>query len=182
MTQQVYILEDKKSGLLKVGISVDVLVRVGQINKAFGCNAEVIGVLDVANAAKTERFIHGMLGDCRVVGEWFEVDDSRRGYLLTYFDAKPAPPKKKSPGRKECLESQTARGRSSFDEIRAKLRQKMAAEGLTQEQVADSIGIAPPNLSRMLKEGGSGATPRNWQALYDFLGFQLTLQPKADNE
>lgn len=66
------------------------------------------------------------------------------------------------------------------DEIRAKLREKMRAKGMTQEQVAEALGIAPPNLSRMLKEGGSGATPRNWQALYDLLGVELTVREKKD--
>lgn len=72
MNQQVYVLEDRNSGLLKVGISIDATARVGQVNRTFGCDAVVVGVLEVQDAAKTERFIHGMLEDCRVVGEWFE--------------------------------------------------------------------------------------------------------------
>ena len=42
-------------------------------------------MLEVDNARRTERFIHGMLAPHRVVGEWFEVPDAQKGYLLAYF-------------------------------------------------------------------------------------------------
>lgn len=89
MSQFVYVMEDRNSQLLKIGISIDPEFRVEQINKDFGCDAFVAGVLRVDDARKTERFLHGMLAAHRVVGEWFEIPERQKSYLLAYFSDKP---------------------------------------------------------------------------------------------
>ena len=67
MGQFVYVLEDRTTHLLKIGISVDPDFRRHQIDRAFGTDAALLGVLEVDNARRTERFIHVMLAPHRVV-------------------------------------------------------------------------------------------------------------------
>jgi DNA-binding Xre family transcriptional regulator len=97
MNQFVYVMEDQNTQLLKIGISIDPEFRAKCVNADFGCNAVVIGVLEVQNAVKTEQFIHGMLESCRVVGEWFEVPSRQKEYLLAYFSEKKTSNQKRSP-------------------------------------------------------------------------------------
>ncbi|GAA3995064.1 hypothetical protein GCM10022631_01440 [Deinococcus rubellus] len=78
MSQFVYVLEDKNTHLLKIGISIDPEFRAKQVSKDFGCDAVVLGILEAADARRMEQFIHGMLADSRVVGEWFEVSERQR--------------------------------------------------------------------------------------------------------
>lgn len=155
MTQQVYILEDKNSGLLKVGISVDVAVRVGQVNKEFGCDAEIIGVLDVNDAAKTERFIHGMLEDGRVVGEWFEVSERKKNYLLAYFTDRAIPPTK--PYQAPSARRDTTCGSASNIERRRQvIRARMTELGLSQDRLAELV-----NARRAGREKNKGEVTRH---------------------
>lgn len=137
MSQLVYIMADQKTDLLKVGVSVDPEFRAGQISKQFGCDAVVLGILRVEDAIKTERFIHGMLAGCRVVGEWFEVSPQQRGYLLAYFSEKP----KQAP-----KVAQVARPRPALalpdGMIDWKLKSTMDAHGVTRYALQQKTGVA----------------------------------------
>ncbi|SMB93284.1 GIY-YIG nuclease family protein [Deinococcus hopiensis] len=106
MTQFVYVLEDKNTHLLKIGISLDPEFRAKQVGKEFGTDVVVAGVLKVDDARRTEQFLHSMFSERRVVGEWFELTEKQKGYLLAYFIDKPqkrdargtkAPPKRRPP-------------------------------------------------------------------------------------
>lgn len=180
MTQQVYVLEDRNSGLLKIGVSLDVQRRVGQVNRDFGCEAEVIGVLSVTDALRTERFIHGMLEDCRVVGEWFEVPQRKRNYLLAYFTDKAMErPKFTSNLPPRQMPQVTQVNSDGWSEVRAAVKEAMKREGVSQVELAKELEMSRVNLTRALS-GRSGKVPELWQRLLDRFGLELTVRPKDD--
>jgi predicted transcriptional regulator len=63
------------------------------------------------------------------------------------------------------------------DEIRRLVKETMAEKGLSQQAVADALGLKRPNITRMLS-GRSGQVPVNWQGLFDLLGVEPTIRPK----
>ncbi|WP_339096154.1 GIY-YIG nuclease family protein [Deinococcus sp. VB142] len=157
MTQQVYVLRDRNSGLLKVGVSMDVQARVGQVNREFGCEAEVIGVLNVVDALRTERFIHGMLEDCRVVGEWFEVPERKQNYLLAYFTDKAERARRigalagELPQTNPPTEFTLPEHPMKWDELQAVLREAMASQPRGyQSQLARGLEATPGYVNQMV--------------------------------
>lgn len=182
MKQYVYILEDKNTQLIKIGISVDPEFRATQVSKDFGCDAVVKGILEVQDAYKTERFIHGMLSDCRVVGEWFEVPDKKKGYLLTYFEDKPEPKTREAGksllrAKQKAQQSKPQCTTGMNKEVRQAVKNRIGELGLTQAELARRADMERSNLHRLLS-GKSGQVPDSWQRVLDALGLELTVQAK----
>lgn len=188
MTQQVYVLQDRNSGLLKVGVSVDVQARVGQVNREFGCEAVVIGVLNVVDALRTERFIHGMLEDCRVVGEWFEVSERKQNYLLAYFTDKAERPRytgnlngglaQVNPPAQFSLPEHPMK----WEEFQTFLRSAMAAQPRGyQSALAHQLGVTPGYVNQIVK-GSRPIPPESLPALLDSLSadYFIRIVPKQE--
>ncbi len=150
MSQFVYVMEDQNTHLLKIGISADPEFRAEQVNRQFGSQANVIGVLAVADAARTERFIHGMLEKNRVVGEWFEATERQKNYLLAYFEnpvtakiLKPVSLPKNIP-RPPPVGIQGFNSGMKWPEVQNTIREKMLAQPRGyQAQLAKSLGKTP---------------------------------------
>lgn len=58
------------------------------------------------------------------------------------------------------------------------VRQRMKAQGLTQEVLAEKLGTLQPSIARLLS-GKSGAIPKLWQEVLDELGLELVAVPKG---
>lgn len=186
MSQFVYALEDKNTHLLKIGISIDPEFRAAQVSKDFGCDAVVVGVLKVEDARRTEQFLHGMLAERRVVGEWFEVPEHQKSYLLAYFSDKPLPRPKTAtiPNRPTLVigpqvTRQPMTGMN--DQVRSAALKAMKERKLTQKNLAAQIDMEPPNLSKLLK-GHVGKVPDNWQDILDALDLVLVAVPRSQAE
>ena len=61
--------------------------------------------------------------------------------------------------------------------IREQVKAIMASRNITQEQLAELMGIERVNLTRMLS-GRSGSLPKNWQKLIDVMGLELKVSEK----
>lgn len=73
--QQVYILKNTMSGMIKVGITNDISRRVAEIQNASGCEISVEYLAPKAdNAKEIESKIHKYFGEQRGIGEWFNVN------------------------------------------------------------------------------------------------------------
>ena len=62
--------------------------------------------------------------------------------------------------------------------IRDAVRQRMKAQGLTQEGLAEQLGTLQPSIARLLS-GRSGAVPKLWQEVLDAVGLELVAVPKG---
>lgn len=158
-----YVLENRATGLLKIGISVDPEFRAMVVSRDFGCDAVVLGIQQADAAARTERFLHGMLADRRVVGEWFEVPERQRGYLLAYFTDQPAPaPSVPRPKAAPDPQSLTTLKEQLADALRAILDEDSRSDA----DIARDLGLTRQRLNQ-LKVGDRTAAPT---AIYDVLG------------
>lgn len=63
-------------------------------------------------------------------------------------------------------------------EIREAVTQRMKERGITRYQMAQDLGMEPPNVSRLLN-GRSGKVPESWQAILDYLGLELCVREKG---
>ncbi len=59
------------------------------------------------------------------------------------------------------------------------VKSKMKADGLSQQALADRLGMKRTNLVRMLG-GHVGSVPRRWQEVLDELGLELIAVPKEE--
>ena len=59
--------------------------------------------------------------------------------------------------------------------IREQIKRCIKEKSVTQGEIAKALGIARPNITRMLT-GRSGQVPDNWVKLLDYLGLELTVQ------
>lgn len=57
------------------------------------------------------------------------------------------------------------------------MKKRLSELGLSQGDVAKAIGLERANLTRMLA-GRSGALPKNWQILLDYLGLEVIVRKK----
>ncbi len=55
----------------------------------------------------------------------------------------------------------------------------MKAQGMTQTELGDAVGMAQPNIQRLLA-GRVGAVPESWQKVLDALGLELQAVPKRE--
>ena len=73
--QQVYVLKNLTTGLVKMGITKDIKQRVNQLQNASGCEIEVVFLAPKAdNARDVEQDLHKEFKDVRGIGEWFSVN------------------------------------------------------------------------------------------------------------
>lgn len=63
-------------------------------------------------------------------------------------------------------------------DVRQAVKAVMKQKGLTQEQVADSLGVNRVYINRMLS-GGTSNMPGRWGQLLDHLGLELTVKEKT---
>ena len=167
MSQFVYLLEDQNTQLIKIGISIDPEFRAKQIDIAFGTDTKILGILEIEDAARTEKFIHGMLSAHRVIGEWFEIDSKQKNYLLAYFDDKIPPAKIKA----------VQKTTSFLPQPKAVIQARLKALNMTQIQLAGQLKTTPAILSRALS-GSMIRTDSYWPAILDALGLEVVIQPK----
>lgn len=57
----------------------------------------------------------------------------------------------------------------------------MKARGLTQQAMADKMGVDRVYVNRMLS-GNASNPPGHWAAMLDLLGLELVAKPKEDPE
>lgn len=67
------------------------------------------------------------------------------------------------------------------EEIRKAVIAEMKRRSLTRYQLAKELGIEAPNISRLLN-GRSGKVPESWQAIFDKLGFTLTVRKDGHDD
>ncbi|MDK2014521.1 helix-turn-helix domain-containing protein [Deinococcus sp. 43] len=65
------------------------------------------------------------------------------------------------------------------DQVRQAVRERMKAQGMTQTELGDAVGMAQPNIQRLLA-GRVGAVPESWQKVLDALGLELQAVPKRE--
>lgn len=65
------------------------------------------------------------------------------------------------------------------EQVRQTVRERMKAQGMTQTDLGDAVGMAQPHIARLL--GGTvGAVPESWQKVLDALGLELIAVPKRE--
>lgn len=63
------------------------------------------------------------------------------------------------------------------ERVRQTVKERMKAQGMTHQELADLTGIKRPNVTHLLK-GNVGRVPDNWQKVLDALGLELVAVPK----
>lgn len=61
------------------------------------------------------------------------------------------------------------------EDVRSAVKAAMKERGLTQEQVAEELGVDRVYVTRMLS-GSVSETPRRWEDLLKLLGLRLTVE------
>ena len=64
------------------------------------------------------------------------------------------------------------------DKIVETVKAKMKHDGITQEALANRLGMARTNLVRLVN-GHVGSVPKRWQDVLDELGLELVAVPKG---
>lgn len=65
------------------------------------------------------------------------------------------------------------------DQVRRAVRERMQEQGLTQTELGEQVGMAQPNVQRLLA-GRVGTVPESWQNILDALGLELVAVPKQE--
>lgn len=63
------------------------------------------------------------------------------------------------------------------ERVRQTVKERMKAQGMTHQELADVTGIKRPNVTHLLT-GNVGKVPENWQKVLDALGLELVAVPK----
>jgi transcriptional regulator with XRE-family HTH domain len=63
-------------------------------------------------------------------------------------------------------------------EVRKQVKAAMKAKGLTQQALADELGVKRVYVNRMLS-GDTSNVPGRWSDLLTLLGLELTVKPKG---
>lgn len=72
--QCLYLIADKKSGLVKIGISIDVTERLSSLQSHCQNPLELLGHSEpLRDAKRAEWILHSRLADFNVFGEWFDL-------------------------------------------------------------------------------------------------------------
>ena len=75
--KSVYVMQNKTTGQIKIGVSNNVEERKMSIQGASGCEIDVVYSSDpIKSAYAVEYFVHNSLSEYRTIGEWFNVDKS----------------------------------------------------------------------------------------------------------
>ena len=74
MTWLYFIQAGPPNGAVKIGYSVDVEKRLGQLRTANALELRLLAKIEYANAEDIERRVHAELADLRLAGEWFTYD------------------------------------------------------------------------------------------------------------
>lgn len=82
----VYMLEAKRTKLVKIGVTSDLPARMAQIARQTGSPIKCL--LRFAGDKAMESGLHGVFDEYRVVGEWFR----REGRLAAFIDAQRGQP------------------------------------------------------------------------------------------
>jgi transcriptional regulator with XRE-family HTH domain len=61
------------------------------------------------------------------------------------------------------------------------VKAKMKADGISQQALANRLGMERTNLVRLVN-GHVGSVPRRWQEVLDELGLELIAVPKEDEQ
>jgi transcriptional regulator with XRE-family HTH domain len=64
------------------------------------------------------------------------------------------------------------------EEVRTQVKARMKEKGLTQQAVADALGVDRVYVNRMLS-GNASQVPGRWADLLKELGLELTVKEKA---
>lgn len=72
--QSLYIFENKRAGLVKVGIASNIERRKQQVQDACGCKIDVVWQYKHPRAESLEKFIHAEFSKNRMYGEWFNSE------------------------------------------------------------------------------------------------------------
>lgn len=66
------------------------------------------------------------------------------------------------------------------DDIRTRVKAVMKERGLTQQAVADELGVDRVYVNRMLN-GSASQVPARWAEMLGLLGLRLTVEPVGDS-
>lgn len=66
------------------------------------------------------------------------------------------------------------------EQVRQAVRERMKDQGITQVELGEQIGMAQPNVQRLLS-GRVGSVPESWQKVLDALGMELIAVPKQES-
>lgn len=72
--EYVYFVRSAQQNAVKVGIARDVRARIAGLQTGNPNRLELVGAIPGGRHA--ELFLHRLLGEKRLVGEWFEIDDA----------------------------------------------------------------------------------------------------------
>ncbi|TDE84976.1 XRE family transcriptional regulator [Deinococcus sp. S9] len=65
------------------------------------------------------------------------------------------------------------------EQVRRTVRERMKQQGITQTELGELVGMAQPNVQRLLA-GRVGAVPESWQKVLDVLGLELIAVPRKE--
>ena len=67
------------------------------------------------------------------------------------------------------------------DDIRKEIVETLERRGISRYKLAKDLDKDPANVYRLLKEGGSGEVPQSWQEIFDYLGLELFVKSKGED-
>lgn len=84
--KKVYLLRNKNTNLLKVGISSNVKRRVRQLELSGGCKLDIVFISgDYHNASVIEKSFMEHFRSRRKEGEWFDIEQTQAKEVLEYI-------------------------------------------------------------------------------------------------
>ena len=168
MSGYVYAFRSVKTGLTKIGYSIDPQQRLVNLQSTYG-PLEVIAIKPTPTPPQTEAEIHAALDDYRVIGEWFKVTVS--GIRNTLGD-----------GLIELGEA--VRGEvprravvTHNDKLLKDIARHMRIEGITQTELAQRIESSRSYISQVMT-GEKSRLPKTIEKILDTLGLELVAKPK----
>jgi hypothetical protein len=85
--KKIYVFQNRKNGLIKIGISKDIDRRKRQLECASGCRLKTIfRSLELEDASKIEKLAHQNFATKRERGEWFAVEPDKVLKFLQLLD------------------------------------------------------------------------------------------------
>jgi hypothetical protein len=78
---RVYFLLNKKTGLVKIGWSINLPSRIKVLNNQGGETLELLGSF-AAKSMKVETEVHRKFKGFRVIGEWFKYEEGIQNFIL----------------------------------------------------------------------------------------------------
>ena len=77
-TQKTYLIQGEKTGLIKIGHTLDVAVRLKELQ---AWSPDILHLIGVIAGRDAEQNLHAQFHDCRRHGEWFAPNEEMKKFI-----------------------------------------------------------------------------------------------------